>query len=101
MLCAANQRFAERAQKLEAPNAAPAASAAPHRASGSLERAALAAIAAAVAPEVPAAAAPLPPASYGDVTGRPIAQKPSLFPDAARIETHQPAMPDTFIPQQH
>jgi cell division protein FtsZ len=22
-----------------------------------------------------------------------------LFPDAARIETHEPAMPDTFIPQ--
>jgi cell division protein FtsZ len=98
-LRADNQRLAERAQKLEAPNAAPAASAAPHRASGSLERAALAAIAAAVAPDVPAAAAPLQPASYGDVTVRPIAQKPSLFPDAARIETHEPAMPDTFIPQ--
>jgi cell division protein FtsZ len=96
-LRADNQRLAERAQKLEAPNAAPAASAAPHRASGSLERAALAAIAAAVAPDVPAA--PLQPASYGDVTVRPIAQKPSLFPDAARIETHEPAMPDTFIPQ--
>jgi cell division protein FtsZ len=98
-LRADNQRLAERAQKLEAPNAAPAASAAPHRASGSLERAALAAIAAAVAPDVPVAAAPLQPASYGDVTVRPIAQKPSLFPDAARIETHEPAMPDTFIPQ--
>jgi cell division protein FtsZ len=98
-LRADNQRLAERAQKLEAPNAAPAASAAPHRASGSLERAALAAIAAAVAPDVPVAVAPLQPASYGDVTVRPIAQKPSLFPDAARIETHEPAMPDTFIPQ--
>jgi cell division protein FtsZ len=96
-LRADNQRLAERAQKLEAPNAAPAASAAPHRASGSLERAALAAIAAAVAPDVPAA--PVQPASYGDVTVRPIAQKPSLFPDAARIETHEPATPDTFIPQ--
>jgi cell division protein FtsZ len=92
-LRADNQRLAERAQKLEAPNAAPAASAAPHRASGNLERAALAAIAAAVAPEVPVAA------SYGDVTVRPIAQKPSLFPDAARVETHEPATPDTFIPQ--
>jgi cell division protein FtsZ len=96
-LRADNQRLAERAQKLEAPNAAPAASAASHRASGSLERAALAAIAAAVAPDVPAA--PVQPASYGDVTVRPIAQKPSLFPDAARIETHEPATPDTFIPQ--
>ena len=96
-LRADNQRLAERAQKLEAPNAAPAASAAPHRPSGNLERAALAAIAAAVAPDVPAA--PVQPASYGDVTVRPIAQKPSLFPDAARIETHEPATPDTFIPQ--
>jgi cell division protein FtsZ len=98
-LRADNQRLAERAQKLEAPNAAPAASATPHRASGHLERAALAAIAAAVAPDVPVAAAPLQPASYGDVTVRPIAQKPSLFPDAARVETHEPATPDTFIPQ--
>ncbi len=90
-LRADNQRLAERAQKLETPNAPP-------RASGSVERAALAAIAAAVAPDVPVAA-PLQPASYGDVTVRPIAQKPSLFPDAARVETHEPAMPDTFIPQ--
>src|SRR5258705_137280 len=93
-LRADNQRLAERAQKLETSNA-PAAP----RGSGSLERAALAAIAAAVAPEVPVAAAPLQPASYGDVTVRPIAQKPSLFPDAARVETHEPATPDTFIPQ--
>src|SRR5436305_853315 len=97
-LRADNQRLAERAQKLEASNAGPAAPAAP-RASGSVERAALAAIAAAVAPEVPVGAAPLQAASYGDVTVRPIAQKPSLFPDAARVETHEPAMPDTFIPQ--
>src|SRR6266446_5833111 len=91
-LRADNQRLAERAQKLETSNAVPAAPAAP-RASGSVERAALAAIAAAVGPEVPQ------PASYGDVTVRPIAQKPSLFPDVARVETHEPAMPDTFIPQ--
>src|SRR5437660_1654347 len=83
---------------LTAAGAGPAAPAAP-RASGSVERAALAAIAAAVAPEVPVGAAPLQAASYGDVTVRPIAQKPSLFPDAARVETHEPAMPDTFIPQ--
>src|SRR6266849_4271197 len=98
-LRADNQRLAERAQKPDASNAVPAASAQPQRASGSVERAALAAIAAAVAPEVPPAAAPLQPASYGDVTVRPIAQKPSLFPDVARVETHEPAMPDTFIPQ--
>src|SRR5438034_9690655 len=99
-LRADNQRVAERAHKLEPSNAAAAAPAVPQRASGSVERAALAAIAAAVAPEVPqVAASPLQPASYGDVTVRPIAQKPSLFPDAARVEAHEPATPDTFIPQ--
>src|SRR6266404_6246609 len=92
-LRADNLRLAERAQKLETSNAVSTAPAAAPRGSGSVERAALAAIAAAVAPEVPQ------PASYGDVTVRPIAQKPSLFPDAARVETHEPAMPDTFIPQ--
>jgi cell division protein FtsZ len=97
-LRADNQRLAERAQKLEASNPAPAAPAAPQRSSNSLERAALAAIAAAVAPEAPQ---PLQPASYGDVTVRPIAQKPSLFPDheVARVEVHEPAAPETFIPQ--
>jgi cell division protein FtsZ len=103
-LRADNQRLAERAQKLEttapvqtAPAVAPAA---PQRTSNSVERAALAAIAAAVAPEA-SPSAPLQPASYGDVTVRPIAQKPSLFPDhdIARVETEEPAMPDTFIPQ--
>jgi cell division protein FtsZ len=99
-LRADNQRMAERAgQKPEtpAPMMAPAApaSAAPQRQAGSVERAALAAIAAAVAPE------PLQPAFYGDVTVRPIAQKPSLFPDhdPAKVETAEPAMPETFIPQ--
>ena len=98
-LRADNQRLAERAHKLD-PSAAAAATA-PQRASSGVERAALAAIAAAVAPEAPQpAAAPLQPASYGDVTVRPIAQKPSLFPDqeAARVEA-QPATPETFIPQ--
>jgi cell division protein FtsZ len=104
-LRADNQRMAERAaQKIEAapaPMAAPAApapaAAAPQRQAGSVERAALAAIAAAVAPE----AAPLQSASYGDVTVRPIAQKPSLFPDheATKVETSEPAIPETFIPQ--
>ena len=100
-LRADNARLAERAQKHEtsAPAHAPAA---PHRAPSNVERAALAAIAAAVAPDAPAPAAPLQPASYGDVTVRPIAQKPSLFPDhqdAARVETSQPATPENFIPQ--
>jgi cell division protein FtsZ len=101
-LRADNARLAERAQKLEATNAAPPAPAAPQRASGTVERAALAAIAAAVAPEAPpAASAPLQPASYGDVTVRPIAQKPSLFldPEAAPAPAPEPAPPETFIPQ--
>jgi cell division protein FtsZ len=102
-LRADNARLAERAQKLEAQapvHAAPAA--APPRGSSSVERAALAAIAAAVAPETPQpASAPLQPASYGDVTVRPIAQKPSLFPDRdiPRAEAHEPPTPETFIPQ--
>jgi len=106
-LRADNARLAERAQKLE-PASAPQAAAAlataqvtapAPRASANVERAALAAIAAAV--ETPVAA-PIQPASYGDVTVRPIAQKPSLFPDhgeAARLEPEQPATPETFIPQ--
>ncbi|WP_213742363.1 cell division protein FtsZ [Bradyrhizobium sp. dw_411] len=108
-LRADNARLAERAaQKMEAPAMAPQPApvvAAPQqqRASGSVERAALAAIAAAVAPETsqPAMSAPLQPASYGDVTVRPIAQKPSLFPDhdVAPVAIHEPAMPETFIPQ--
>ncbi|MDI4239033.1 cell division protein FtsZ [Bradyrhizobium sp. 31Argb] len=101
-LRADNQRLAERAHKLEAggaPMAAPAPAAPPPlRQQGSVERAALAAIAAAVSPEQQAA--PMQPASYGDVTVRPIAQKPTLFPDpeATRVEAHEPATPENFIP---
>jgi cell division protein FtsZ len=97
-LRADNARLTERAQKLEASSPASAAPA-PQR--NSVERAALAAIAAAVAPEATQAAAPLQPASYGDVTVRPIAQKPSLFPDhdVARAEPQEIAPPETFIPQ--
>jgi cell division protein FtsZ len=105
-LRADNARLAERAQKLEpasapqavAPAPAQAAAAPAQRSSSTVERAALAAIAAAV--ETPQA--PIQPASYGDVTVRPIAQKPTLFPDhneAARSEPEQPATPETFIPQ--
>jgi len=98
-LRADNARLAERAQKIETSSAAQPAPAAPQRASNNLERAALAAIAAAVAHESPA---PLQPASYGDVTVRPIAQKPTLFPDhhdVAPAPGVEPATPDTFIPQ--
>ncbi|MGH6741071.1 MAG: cell division protein FtsZ, partial [Bradyrhizobium sp.] len=98
-LRADNARLAERAAKLEAQGPVAAA---PVRTSSNVERAALAAIAAAVAPEAPPAAS-VQPASYGDVTVRPIAQKPSLFPDhgvthAQPVEA--PMTPETFIPQQ-
>jgi cell division protein FtsZ len=103
-LRADNQRLADRAQKLDAPAQAAhpqSAPAAPARSQG-VERAALAAIAAAVGPEgAPAAHAPLQQASYGDVTVRPIAQKPSLFPDhdVTKLEMREVATPETFIPQ--
>jgi len=105
-LRADNQRLAERAAKLDSQGSAPAIPAAPAQprpSSNTVERAALAAIAAAVAPEEPAAVQALvQPASYGDVTVRPIAQKPSLFPehDITRTETLEPITPpETFIPQ--
>jgi cell division protein FtsZ len=107
-LRADNQRLAERAAKLESqiPAAMAAAPvAAPVRPAPNVERAALAAIAAAVAPEpsvvAHAPAAPVQHASYGDVTVRPIPQKPSLFPEpeVAHTEIHEPMAPETFIPQ--
>jgi cell division protein FtsZ len=78
-----------------------AAAAAPH-APANVERAALAAIAAAVAPEPmpPSEPIPMQPASYGDVTVRPIAQKPSLFPEPeSRAAAQEAAPPEQFIPQ--
>lgn len=97
-LRADNQRLAERAQKLEgqAPAAAAPAASAPRP---NVERAALAAIAAAVA-DVPQA--PAPTQTYGDVTVRPIAQKPTLFPepDMAPVAVQEPMTPETFIPPQ-
>lgn len=94
-LRADNQRMAERAQKLEAqmPAGAPVAP------RPNVERAALAAIAAAVS-EVPQA--PAPTQTYGDVTVRPIAQKPTLFPEPeqAPLAMHEPMTPETFIPPQ-
>jgi cell division protein FtsZ len=92
-----NQRpAAVTAQKPDAPRPAPAAPVVQPRApNNNIERAALAAIAAAVSPEA------MQQASYGDVTVRPIAQKPSLFPDKelARIDAHEPETPEAFIPQ--
>jgi cell division protein FtsZ len=93
-----NRRMAERAQKLEGqiPAAAPAPAAAAPR--PNVERAALAAIAAAVS-EVPQAHAPQ---TYGDVTVRSIAQKPTLFPepDMAPVAMQEPMTPENFIPPQ-
>ncbi|AWM02936.1 cell division protein FtsZ [Bradyrhizobium amphicarpaeae] len=93
-LRADNQRMAERAQKLE--GQIPAAPMAPRP---NVERAALAAIAAAVA-DVPQAPAPMQ--TYGDVTVRPIAQKPTLFPepDMAPVAMQEPMTPENFIPPQ-
>jgi cell division protein FtsZ len=104
-LRADNQRLAERAQKHDTAPMQPAhtqtAPAAPARPTG-VERAALAAIAAAVGPDHgQPAQAPLQPASYGDVTVRPIAQKPTLFPDhdVTKVEVREVATPENFIPQ--
>jgi cell division protein FtsZ len=95
-LRADNQRLAERAQKLEAAVSASVAPAPAPRATSNVERAALAAIAAAV--ESPSA--PAQPATYGDVTVRPVAQKPTLFPDKEpnRAESHEPPPAENFIP---
>lgn len=101
-LRADNQRMAERAQKPEgqfpAAGQAPVA-AAPMAPRPNVERAALAAIAAAVA-DVPQAPAPMQ--TYGDVTVRPIAQKPTLFPepDMAPVAMQEPMTPENFIPPQ-
>ena len=100
-LRADNQRHAaERAQKSEAPQPAPPprpprpAAMSNVRRSQRLPR---------PSPSrcTPVAPVPMQPASYGDVTVRPIAQKPTLFPDhdAAPREMHEPAPPENFIPQ--
>jgi cell division protein FtsZ len=104
-LRADNQRLAERVLKHEAqlpPASAAPVAAAPAAPRPNVERAALAAIAAAVAPEAPHTPGPVQPASYGDVTVRPIAQKPSMFPEpeAAPAALNEPMMPETFIPPQ-
>jgi len=117
----ADSRLAELTAKLRADNlriaeaaaaraaqaaAAPVQAAAPVARAANVERAALAAIAAAVSNEqMPAqevAQAPVHSASYGDVTVRPIPQKPSLFPDVeqSRSVAEEPETPDAFIPQQ-
>jgi cell division protein FtsZ len=95
-LRADNQRMQERAQQQKA---ATAAAPAPVRATADqIDRAALAAIAEAVAPSAPA---PMQPAAYGDVSVRPILPKPSLFPDHEEpMNLQEAAPPASFIPQQ-
>jgi cell division protein FtsZ len=93
-LRADNQRLAERAQKLEAAVSTSIAPAPVARAASNVERAALAAIAAAV--EAPGA--PAQPATYGDVTVRPVAQKPTLFPDKEPARAESPPPAENFIP---
>jgi len=99
-LRADNARLAERAAKLETQTPPVQAVASAPQQRPNVERAALAAIAAAVAPEAQFTPAPVQPTSYGDVTVRPIAQKPSLFPDhdVPRAEVEENAAPETFIP---
>jgi cell division protein FtsZ len=98
-----NKRLAGGVAQKAAEQPRPAAQAAqPAASSANVERAALEAIAAAVAePVQPAAPAAMQPASYGDVTVRPIAQKPTLFPDhdPAPREQQEPPPPENFIPQ--
>jgi cell division protein FtsZ len=90
-LRADNQRLAAKKQE-----ARPAAASTPIRAE-QIDRAALAAIAEAVSPERPAQSQP---ASYGDVSVRPIPPKPSLFPDHEEpMDLQEPAPPTAFIPQ--
>ncbi len=95
-LRADNQRMQERAQQQKA-----AAAPAPARATADqIDRAALAAIAEAVAPSAPVQA-PMQPAAYGDVSVRPIPPKPSLFPDHEEpMNLQEAAPPASFIPQQ-
>ena len=98
-LKADNQRAVAGAAQAAAPHPAQVATAAGPRPTTTHERAALAAIAAAVSPDQPVR--PIQGGEYGDVIVRPIAQKPSLFPehDIARQDAHELAPPEQFIPQ--
>ena len=100
-------RLADLTAKLRADNqrtvaaqaAAPAQVGSGQRPTSPHERAALAAIAAAVSTDKPLNT--MPSGDYGDVTVRPIVQKPSLFPehDMSRQDAQEPALPEQFIPQ--
>ena len=104
-LRADNARLAERAQKLEpavAQHAQALAAAAPPAAASAQQRRPRGACRDRCGgPPEPAQHAPIQPASYGDVTVRPIAQKPTLFPDHKEPahQPEEPVTPETFIPQ--
>uniref|UniRef100_Q07PS4 Cell division protein FtsZ n=1 Tax=Rhodopseudomonas palustris (strain BisA53) TaxID=316055 RepID=Q07PS4_RHOP5 len=104
-LRADNQRAAEAAAipaATQAGRPAAPAGAAPRAPASNVERAALAAIAAAVGSEQMPQPTAAQPAAYGDITVRPIAQKPSLFADpepAPQAIADEPP-PEAFIPQQ-
>ena len=83
-----------------APSGGAGCAAAPRAPATTVERAALAAIAAAVGSEPMPQPASAQPAAYGDVTVRPIAQKPSLFadPEPAPQAVAEEPPPEAFIP---
>jgi cell division protein FtsZ len=95
-LRADTSRMAERMAQSDAQR--PATQAAAPQRPEHVERAALAAIAAAVAPAAPPVAEHA--GTYGDVTVRPVAPKPSLFtePAATVTEMHDAPAPGAFIP---
>lgn len=100
-LRADTSKMAERLQQPAPAAAAPEmAAAAQPRPPVEHERAALAAIAAAVAPQQPRPAAPQQPALYDDVSIRPVSMKPTMIPEPrpepAAFE--EPHMPENFIP---
>ncbi len=103
-LKADNLRMAERLNKQEGvrPMQSVVTQQAPRPPAENIDRAALAAIAAAVAPEPVEAPAPVvtQPAAYGDVTVRPIPPKPSMFYDqpAPTVQLQEPSLPTAFIP---
>jgi cell division protein FtsZ len=104
-LRADTNRMAERMAQADAQRpAAPvqAAASQPMQRPESVERAALAAIAAAVAPTQAAATPPVAEnaGTYGDVTVRPVAPKPTLFVESSATvtEMHEPPAAAAFIP---
>jgi cell division protein FtsZ len=100
-LTARQRAAAAPAPRAEAPRQMAPVAPAPQAQAANIDRVSLAAVEAAVSAEpMPTAQAPIQSASYGDVTVRPIAQKPSLFPEheLAHVETHEPP-PQAFIPK--